>query len=139
MPIWKKNFTLDQLNQMRTKVEDYIDFHFTNFGDNYLEGKMQVSESVVQPFGLLHGGISCVIAELMGSVGSNLCIVDPQKAVGMNLQAQHLKPMPKGANITAMASPVRLGKRQHVWTINLRNDADELCAQIIFAAAVLPE
>ena len=139
MTIWQRPISLEILNTMMTSIESFIGFQFTDYGDDFIEGQFTVSTQSVQPFGILHGGISCVIAELMGSVASNLCIPDDQKAVGMTLTAHHLKAMPLGTKITAKAIPLRLGRRSHVWTITLHNESSQLCSQISFCVSILTD
>ena len=136
---WKQPFTLEALNQtgMKTMVS-HLGIEFTGFGDEYLEARMPVDQRTVQPMGLLHGGASCVLAETMGSVASFLCIEDPAKetAVGVEINANHLRPAIKGF-VTGKVSPLRIGRKLHVWNIEIKDEEGRLiCVSRITIAVV---
>ncbi len=81
------------------------------------------------PF-ILHGGISCYLIETITGIGSNLCI-DPQTsyAVGLDLNANHLKMVEKG-NIYAVGSAIHLGKTSHIWHVELYNGPSQDLKQL---------
>ncbi len=79
MSIWYRPFTLEDLNrQSRGCMVELIDIRFSEIGPDYLRATMPVDARTWQPFGLLHGGASVVLAETLGSVGANCC-VDPAR------------------------------------------------------------
>ncbi|ABR74915.1 esterase [Actinobacillus succinogenes] len=127
MRIWKKLFTLEQLNRLsRNCAVSHLGIRFTAFGDDWLEAAMPVDRRTTQPFGLLHGGISAALAETVGSMAGWLCADDNQTAAGIEINASHLRPV-KSGEITARATPVRLGQTLQVWDIHLRDQQDKLC------------
>lgn len=128
IPIWFETFTLEQLHHrgLETMV-DYLDIQFIEIGDDYLQATMSVNEKTQQYMGILHGGASCVLAETVGSVAAN-CVIDQTKyrAVGQEISASHMRPVPYGQKVTATAKPLMLGKRSQVWDIKIYNDQGKI-------------
>lgn len=126
--IWKTDFNLEGLNNTgQDTMVSHIGIEFTDFGDDYLVARMPVDARTVQPFRILHGGASAALAETIGSVGSTLCVSDParQTAVGVELNISHLRSARSGY-VYATARPYRLGRRVHVWNIELKDEQDRL-------------
>ena len=96
--IWKRAFTLEALNAMGAEnMVGLLDIQFTRIGDNELEATMPVDSRTHQPFGLLHGGASVVLAETLGSVAGYLCTEGEQKVVGLEVNANPSAPFAAGA------------------------------------------
>ena len=78
--------------------------------------------------GILHGGASVALAESLGSLASVLCIEDPSThtPVGVEINANHLRPVPDGRFVIGTLSPIRIGRRIHVWNIEIRDPDDKL-------------
>ena len=71
----KKNTDLEKINiSLSNTMSDYLDIKIINIGDNFITASMPVNKKTIQPFGILHGGASVVLAETLGSVASNLCL-----------------------------------------------------------------
>ena len=129
MKIWKHDFTLEGLDAMsENTLNTTFDIKFVEFGYDYLIAEMPVTHKNVQPMRILHGGASVALAETVGSVASVLCISDPMtyNPVGLDINANHLRSVPEGGKVRAKGSPVHLGKKTHVWQIEIRNEAGEL-------------
>lgn len=125
--IWKKQLSLAQLNTMGHNCAiGHLGIEITALGDNWLEASMPVDHRTTQPFGLLHGGISCALAETLGSLGAFLTLEEGRAAVGLEINANHLRPVSAG-RVIAKASPIALGKNTQVWQIDIRNEQDKLC------------
>lgn len=125
--IWIKEYSLETINIIFAKyMTGWLEINATAIGDNFLQASMPVGDKVKQPFGILHGGASVVLAESVGSVASNL-IIDPEKftGVGMEVNANHLKSVSSGL-ITATCTPLHIGKKTHVWDIKIHNEKQEL-------------
>jgi 1,4-dihydroxy-2-naphthoyl-CoA hydrolase len=76
---------------------------------------------------VLHGGASAALAESEGSVASTLCIdTGTHMAVGIEINANHLRPVAGPAMVMATARPLHLGKTTHVWDIRIENEAGKL-------------
>ncbi len=86
---------------------------------------LQVDSKVHQPMGLLQGGVSCVIAESAASYGAALNLLPERSAVGIELNASHLKSVTSG-KITATATPIRRGRKVHVWGIEIVDEVGNL-------------
>ena len=92
MDIWHSPINLARLQTWcnATAVE-HLGIEFTDFGADWLAARMPVDRRTIQPFKLLHGGASVLLAETLGSCAANLC-VDEAKwyCVGQEINANHL-------------------------------------------------
>ena len=104
----------------------YLDIKVTEIGEDYLIGTMPVTDRVRQPFGLLHGGASVVLAESIGSIASNL-VINPDKyaGVGLEINANHLRKVTEG-EISAKCTAVHLGTQTHIWDIRMTDSRGRL-------------
>ncbi|HMB57350.1 MAG TPA: hotdog fold thioesterase [Arenimonas sp.] len=100
----------------------------TEIGDDFIRGTMPVDARTKQPFGLLHGGSSALLAETLASVAGNLCMDDPmkQQAVGLELNANHLRAVTEG-QVTGTARPIHVGRSTQVWDIRIEDAQGRLC------------
>jgi len=115
----------------------FLGMEWVELGDNYLKIKMPVNENTKQPYGLLHGGASCALAETAGSVASGL-VIDPNKyiCVGLEINANHVRSVRQGF-VTAIATPLHLGKKTHVWDIKIYDDFNKLICISRLTVAIL--
>lgn len=127
-PIWfDPALTIGSLGAlMPNTMAAHLGMEWVDLGPDFLSLRMPVNEGTKQPYGLLHGGASCALAETVGSVASTL-VVDHSicRCVGMEINANHLRPARQGW-VTATASPIHLGATSHVWDIRIRDDAGKL-------------
>lgn len=138
MSIWFRKPTLEEANQFfDTTILGVLGIHFTDIGDDYIKGTMPVDTRTHQPFGILHGGASVVLAESLGSFAANYC-VDAQKfyCVGLDINANHLRSVRSGL-VTGTARPIHLGKSTQVWEIKINDDADKSVCVSRLTMAVL--
>lgn len=125
--IWYKNHTLEEVNRIfdcyMTKL---LDIKATAITADTLTCTMPITDNVRQPYGILHGGASVVLAESIGSIASNL-IVDPDKymGVGLEINANHLRPGKNGL-LRAQCTALHIGLKTHVWDIKIFNDRSQL-------------
>lgn len=105
-----------------------LGIEFTEIGPDYVVATMPVNAKTVQPFRILHGGANVVLAETLGSIASTLCIEDQavQTAVGVEVNANHLKSVREGGMVTGVCRPVRVGRQIHVWQIEIRDQNGDL-------------
>lgn len=138
--IWKHETTTDILNDTsRNSLSDHLGITFTQIGEDYLEASMPVDSRTVQPFRILHGGASVVLAESLGSLASTLCIDDPaaQTAVGVEINANHLRSAREGETVTGRVTPIRVGRTIHVWHIEIRDSKQrQVCVSRLTIAIV---
>lgn len=122
--IWLKDYKLDFLDTTRNKnMGAYIGIDFLEVGPDFLKAKMPVDHRTTQPFGIMHGGASCVLAETLGSVAAWMTI-DPEKyrAVGLDINANHIRAVTKGF-VVGTCTPLHIGKRTQVWQIDITEEA----------------
>lgn len=139
MPIWKKPITLEQLNASSANTAvSHLGIEITEIGDDYLRGRVPVDHRTKQPFGLLHGGVSVVLAESLGSIGAYYASPAGHNAVGLDINANHLRAATSGW-VTGTARPVHIGRTTQVWQIDMHNDAGELtCVSRLTMAVLAP-
>ena len=107
-----------------------IGIRLTRLDHGLVQAEMPVTDTVKQPFGLLHGGASVCLAETVASVGSWM-LIDPetQRAAGLEINANHLRAV-SGGTIYAEATILHQGKKTHVWQISIRDEQDRpVCAR----------
>ncbi|TDQ57174.1 uncharacterized protein (TIGR00369 family) [Mesocricetibacter intestinalis] len=137
MPIWKKNYSLDQLNLIGQNCAiAHLGIKFSAKGDDWLEAEMPVDRRTLQPMGFLHGGISAALAETVASLAGYCCVDEGQAVVGTEINASHLRPVSSGY-VTARATPIRLGKSMQVWQIDIRNSEQKLCCSSRLTLSVI--
>jgi 1,4-dihydroxy-2-naphthoyl-CoA hydrolase len=125
--IWFREYALEDLNKRgQNTLVEHLNIVITEMGHNFLCGTMPVNHKTFQPAGILHGGASVALAETLGSIASNL-IIDPEKqyAVGMEINANHLRPVSSGF-VTGKASIIHLGAKSHIWSIEIFNEQNKL-------------
>lgn len=122
--IWFKDYTLDDLKNFRnTNMTAYLGFEFTEVGADFLRGRLPVDNRTTQPFGILHGGASCVLAESLGSVAAWMTIdPDTHRAVGIEINANHIRAVTKG-HVIGTCMPLHVGKRTQVWQTDIVEEA----------------
>ena len=127
MRIWKRNINLKNINNnMKNTLASHLGINITAIQDNLLEGEMLVKDFLKQPYGIVHGGASVVLAETLGSLASNLCIEDNLSTVGLDINANHIRAVTKGL-IIGKTTPIHLGRSTHVWEIKLFNNDKLTC------------
>ena len=111
---------------LQNTMASIIGIEITEVRDEYICGKMPVNERTVQPFGLLHGGASVALAETLGSIAGGIRVYpNNETVVGIEINASHLKSTQKGW-VMGKAIPIRIGKKIHVWEIEIINEKNEL-------------
>ena len=107
-------------------MAEHLGIEFSEIGDDFLSATMPVDNRTNQPYGLLHGGASVVLAETVGSVASHLVVDSSQfMAVGLEVNANHLRGVKSGF-VTGTARPVHLGASTHVWEIRITDDSGKM-------------
>ncbi|MFM6947439.1 MAG: hotdog fold thioesterase [Aquirufa sp.] len=134
--------SLESLNNWgKGNMLEHLGIEFIELTSTSLKAKMPVDHRTKQPFGLLHGGASVVLAETLGSVASTLAVEDPktQIAVGVEINANHLKSV-KGGYVIGTCTPLRIGRTMHVYEIKIHDEHDNLvCASRLTVAILLPK
>lgn len=135
---WFEPVDLETLNALNDRdMISRLGLVYTAIGDDHLEAEFTVEARTRQPFGLLHGGVSCAVSESMGSIAANLCVDRTRFAcVGVELNASHLSSAKEGT-VTGRCHPLRVGRRMHVWQTDLfRADGRRLCVSRLTVAVI---
>jgi 1,4-dihydroxy-2-naphthoyl-CoA hydrolase len=125
--IWRVPVTTEILNKRNEgSLADFFGIVFTEVGDDFLIARMPVTSRHLQPEGIMHGGVSCVLAETVGSVGANYCVDSDEKyCVGLDINTNHITPI-KAGDIIALGKPFHLGRSTQVWSIEIRDEKSKL-------------
>lgn len=136
--IWFKQYELDELNKHnKNTMVEHCDITLTEIGEDILVGEMLVSDKIKQPYGIVHGGANCVLAETLGSISANL-VCDPEKfhAVGLSITTNHIKAVRNG-KIRGESRPVHIGRTTHIWEIKTFNDSEKLTSTTSLTLAII--
>ena len=127
MSIWFKDYKLEDISWMsKGTMVEAIGIEITEIAADSLKGRMPVDHRTMQPMKILHGGASAALAETLGSVAAGL-VIDATKyiCVGLDINANHLRPASSGF-VYGEAKPIHLGKKTHVWSIEIKNEEGKL-------------
>ncbi|ABM17433.1 hotdog fold thioesterase [Marinobacter nauticus] len=127
MSIWTVTPNLEQMTEAsKNTAVSHMGIEYLEIGDDYVKGRMPVDERTVQPFGILHGGSSVVLAETLGSMAANCCLKDRNTvAVGLDINANHIRPV-TGGWVYGTATALHIGSATQVWEIRLENEQGKL-------------
>lgn len=122
--IWFKDYTVESLEGLRNaNMGEHVGIRFTEIGTDFLKGSMPVDNRTMQPFGILHGGASCVLSETLGSVAGWMTIdADKYRAVGLELNINHIRAVTQGS-VIGTCKPLHVGKRTQVWQTDITEEA----------------
>lgn len=138
MSIWKQHIDLAAINAASEgRADGVLGIRITEIGEDFVRGELPVERRTQQPFGLLHGGVSCALAESLGSIGGMLACEEGYAVVGVDINATHLNGVRSG-NITGTARPLKLGRRMHFWSIEITTEDGQPVCSARLSAAVVP-
>ncbi|PPE73714.1 esterase [Solimonas fluminis] len=122
----------------RQTLASTLDMEIIEMTRERVVARMPVGPKVHQPFGLLHGGASVALAETVASIGGWMN-VDREKegVVGLEINANHLRGKRDGV-VTAVATPVHVGRKTHVWEIRISDEQGKLVCLSRCTLAVVP-
>ena len=137
MNIWKKLVSVKILTDAHINTAvDHLGMEFLEVGDDFIRARVPVDIRTQQPYGLLHGGVSVVLAETLGSCGAMYACHDGHRAVGLDINANHLKGAKSGW-VTGITYPVHVGRTTQVWQIDISNDKGEMTCVSRITLAIL--
>jgi 1,4-dihydroxy-2-naphthoyl-CoA hydrolase len=126
--IFKRPFDTESLNNFHQKTASkHLGIEYLEIGEDYIKARLPVDERTKQPFGLLHGGISCFLAEELGSLAS-VCMIgaDENKVpIGVEINANHVRGVKSGW-LYGKVTPIHLGRTTHIWNISMTDEKDNL-------------
>lgn len=136
--LFNKGVSPGQLTeQCKDTLVSNLGIEFTEIGDDFIKARMPVDQRTIQPFGILHGGASLSLAETLGSISSHF-IVDGERfyCVGMEINANHVRPADSGW-VYGISRAVHIGKKSHIWEIEINNEDNKLVCISRITMAVL--
>ncbi|HEY1826336.1 MAG TPA: PaaI family thioesterase [Acidimicrobiales bacterium] len=128
---------VENLLNSRPNVNDALGIDLVSATPEMVVMRVEVGPKVHQPFGILHGGVSALLAEGAASIGGAVSVGPDEIVVGTELNCSHLRSMTEGT-LTATATPLRKGRRVHVWGIELRDGNERLICVARCTLQVLP-
>ncbi len=135
--MFNTSISLETLNSWgKGNMLEHVGIEFIELTPEYIKAKMPVDHRTKQPFGLLHGGASVVLAETMGSIASALSVENPDKqtGVGVEINANHLKSA-RGGFVIGTCTALRIGRTMHVYDIKIHDEeANLICASRLTVA-----
>lgn len=138
MSIWKIQPTLEALVRVhQNTMVEHLGIEILEIGEDFIKARMPVDRRTIQPYGILHGGASVALAETLGSVASSLSLdVNRKLAVGMEINANHLRPVRSGW-VYGVVRPIHLGRTTQVWEIRISDEAEKLVCISRITLAIL--
>lgn len=138
--IWfDKELSVEKLKPLGPNtMAAHLGIEWTAVGEDYIEARMPVDNRTIQPYGLLHGGASCVLAETVGSVASAM-VIDHSKflCVGIEINANHVRSARSGW-VSGKALPLHIGNSTHVWDIKITDEKNKLICVSRLTVAIIP-
>ena len=137
--MFNTSISLETLNSWgKGNMVEHVGIEFIELTADYIKAKMPVDHRTKQPFGLLHGGASVVLAETMGSIASALSVENPnnQTGVGVEINANHLKSA-RGGFVIGTCSALRIGRTLHVYDIKIHDEEENLICASRLTVAIL--
>ena len=127
MSLWSRTVTVESINDLhRNTAVSRIGIRFTEVGEETMTAVLAVNSNSIQPYGVLHGGVSLLLAETLASCAANVVVGPGQQAVGQEINANHLRAV-RGGDVTGKCRAVHIGRRSQVWSVEIRDDESRLC------------
>ena len=135
--IWKHPVSVETLTEIhRQTTVAHLGIEFLEVGDDFIRARVPVDHRTHQPYGILHGGVSVVLAETLGSCGAASSAPPGHRAVGLDINANHIRSASSGW-VTGTARPVHIGRTTHVWQVDLVNEQGQLTCVSRITMAIL--
>lgn len=132
------NIEIDELNaQSAGTLMESLGIHYTHVSKERVEATMPVDKRNRQPFGVLHGGATLALAETVAGIGSLAICKEDETAVGMQVSGNHVSPAKEGETVLAIATPIHIGHRTHVWSVDVKGKDGKLVSSIRVVNAIL--
>jgi uncharacterized protein (TIGR00369 family) len=136
--IWKRPLSVQLLNEVHVGTTvAHLGIEFLEVGDDFIRARAPVDARTRQPMGILHGGISVLLAESLGSCGAAFSSPPGHRAVGLEINANHVRSVQEGW-VVGEARPLHAGRTTQVWQIEVRNEKGQLTCVSRITIAVLP-
>ena len=139
--IWFKEVSLEDFSKRSEKTAfEWLGMKFIEIGDDFLKGALVVDHRTVQPMRILNGGLSVMLAESLCSAAANFCVDQSRYvALGLEINANHLRVAPEGKTVIGTARPLHLGRSTQVWETRIEADGNLICISRMTLAVVTLE
>ena len=135
---WRQTVDLGRLD-IRDTIMEAIGIEVAELSAERVVATMPVHGPTKQPFGVLHGGASVVLAETVASLGTyNLIDQESQLAMGLEINANHIRAKSEGL-VTAVGTPLHTGRKVMVWDVRITDEDDKLICVSRCTVAVVPK
>ena len=137
--MFNTSISLDTLNSWgHGNMIEVLGIEFIDVQPDFIKAKMPVDSRTKQPYGLLHGGASVVLAETLGSIAASLAVADPtsQRGVGVEINANHMKSVKEGF-VIGTCTALKIGKTLHVYDIKIHDESGNLVCVSRLTVAIL--
>ena len=135
--LWKRPLSPEVLTRLHVDTTAaHLGIEFLAVGDDFISARVPVDRRTRQPMGILHGGVSVVLAETLGSCGAAFSVPEGQRVVGLDINANHIRSVSSGW-VTGTARPVHVGRSTQVWQIDLVDEQGRLTCVSRLTLAVL--
>ena len=132
--IWFHPISIKDFKDSSVNMDKHLAIELIEIGDDFIVGRMPVVEKTKQPYGILHGGASCVLAESIGSTAAALTLDGAERyPVGIEINANHIS-SPTDGHVYAKAVPVHVGGSTSVWNIDITDDQEKRVCFVRFTA-----
>ncbi|MGI8536139.1 MAG: PaaI family thioesterase [Mycobacteriales bacterium] len=105
-----------------------LGLEITSATGDEVRGVLTVRPELLQPYGLLHGGVLCSVVETLGSIAGAVWFGDRGQVVGTSNHTNFLRPVREGT-LTGVATPIHRGRTQQLWTVDIRDEQERLVAK----------
>lgn len=138
-PIWKQEVCVEALTALHVgTTAAHLGIEFLEVGADFIRARAPVDARTRQPAGILHGGVSVLLAETLGSCGAAFASPAGHRAVGLDINANHIRSVSDG-RVTGTSRPIHIGRTTHVWQIDIEDDRGRLtCVSRITMAILTP-
>jgi 1,4-dihydroxy-2-naphthoyl-CoA hydrolase len=138
MSIWKRKYSPQEINEYsKDTMVSLMGIEITQIGKDYICGTMPVDKRTIQPYGILHGGASVVLAESLGSIGGNLSCDEGSMCVGLEVNANHIRSITEGF-VEGKATAIHIGRKTQVWDVRIKSNNKDICVSRL-TLAVIPK
>jgi 1,4-dihydroxy-2-naphthoyl-CoA hydrolase len=137
--IWQQPVSVEILTSIhRDTAVERLGIEFLEVGDDFIRARVPVDTRTRQPYGILHGGVSVVLAETLGSCGAAYAAPAGHRSVGLDINANHLRAVSSGW-VIGTTRPVHIGRSTQVWQIELADEQGRpTCVSRITMAVLQP-
>jgi uncharacterized protein (TIGR00369 family) len=117
---------------------DVLGLEFDLLSPDRVEAHLTVTDRLLQPYGLVHGGVYASVVETLGSVAGALRVrAGGEAVVGVHNSTDFLRSIREGT-VRAVCTPIHVGRSQHLWLTECRDERGRLLARGQLRVHVLP-